>query len=100
MEPHDASDPKAVADAKARAGRIQKADDGVLKNLLALPEGRAFVYRRLAAMHIFETSFTPGEPDKTAFKLGEQNIGLQLLAQIVKVDPDAYVLMMKEQQDE
>lgn len=97
-EPFDASDPKKVEAAKVKAGRIRKQDDEVLKGVLATPQGRAFLYRILSELHIFETAFLEGRPDATAFRLGEQNFGLRLIASITRVDTDAYVLMMKEAQ--
>lgn len=99
MEEFDASDEKQVADAKATAGRRQKKLDSALSELLASPDGRLWFWDLLGKCNILSTPFRPGETDTTAFGCGEQNIGLQLVAQLSRVSPEAYVLMMKEQND-
>lgn len=75
---------------------IQARDDAVIQNLLNTPGGRAWTRELLERCHIFATSFD-GNAVNMAFKEGERNIGLYLLQAIMHAVPEAYVQMMKEQ---
>lgn len=93
--PFDASDENAVRARKRTAGQRQKRDDEVVRAILTTHDGRAWLNSLLVAAHIFESSFIP-DAMSMAFREGERNTGLKLLAQITRVDPDSYVLMMRE----
>lgn len=96
MPDYDASDPKAVADAKAAEGRRLKKLDDFVAAALTTAEGRFWFWNLLVECHIFQPVFVAGQPDTTAFRDGERNIGLQILSRLVRVAPDAYALMQKE----
>lgn len=80
--------------AKAR----QAEDDAVIQSLMSSVAGRQWMHDMLQSCHVFGSSFT-GEAMGTAFREGERNIGLILLTAIMRAHPDAYVQMMKEQND-
>lgn len=92
----DIGDAKAVSDRKARLGRRQKRVDDGLRLLLESQSGRLWLWDLLESCHCFASPFQPGQPDSSAFRCGEQNVGLRLIAQITRVQPDAFILMMKE----
>jgi hypothetical protein len=93
---YDASDPDQVAEAADGARRAARRDANTLKAFLGTPHGRAWMYRLLVSCHIYQTSFD-GDPMRMAFREGERNIGLRLLAESQNADPDLFALMLKEQ---
>lgn len=99
IAPGAAADPrlikKKVLDSRLRARR--DADD--LRQILSTLAGRRLVWRYLTICHVFETAFN-NSGSVTAFNLGEQNIGLKLLAEINETDPEAYLKMLKESKEE
>lgn len=99
-EPFDATDPAAINNAEREAKRQAKQDADALRSLMLSKAGRAFLYRRLERCHIYATTFAPGQPDVTAFNLGEENVGKQLMSEAMDASPDLYVTMIKEQRDE
>lgn len=95
----DANDPKAFDQAKREEQARRRSDDLVVQQIMDARSGRDWMYRKLAAMHIYETTFIPGQPDTTAFKLGEENIGKQFLADLQRSCPSQYLLMLSEQNE-
>lgn len=91
----DAGDARKVSKAEAKAKRIQREDDAILRSIMATAPGRGWFYRMLQTCHLFHTSFD-GNPLVMAMKEGERNIGLALLADVMRVCPENYVLMSNE----
>ncbi len=94
--PYDTADPQQVNTARKKAARKDRERLDVVRGLMTLKEGRAWLYGLLGKCHIFENVFRPGQPDSTAYLCGERNIGLAVLADIMAVAPDEYVTMCKE----
>lgn len=86
-----------IEDAIARAARPAPtpAEEPDLRALMALPEGRRFMYRLLSAAGCFRSSFAV-DPHQTAFNEGQRNIGLWAMGLLRS---DEYAQMMKEQED-
>ena len=78
-------------DAKRRAR--EEAED--MRWLLSGPRGRRMVYRMLEAAGVFRLSFNTNAM-AMSFAEGARNTGLQLLAQVMAVRPQAYALMIEE----
>lgn len=95
-QPYDASDPEQVNAARREEGRRLKARRGVLKGILRTPAGRAWLYEMLNMCHIYHTSFIPGQPDASAFREGERNVGLKMAGEASAADPENYLLMVRE----
>lgn len=93
-EAFDASDKDQVDKRKRSAGRRAAAHKRVVADLLATPDGRNWVWALLEESHIFQPSFVPGDPHATAYRDGERNGGLRLMAQI---PPESMMLLLKEQ---
>lgn len=74
-----------------------KQDQAVLDldAVLQLPQGRRVVLRILERCGVYRMAYT-GEEAATALRLGEQNIGLWLIAQIERVDPTEYPKLLME----
>lgn len=93
---HDASDKEQVDKQKRDAGRRKKQAEQVVKQLMTTPGGRQWVWQLLERGHLYETSFTAGDPMATAFREGERNATLRVLADVIKAAPELYLLAMKE----
>lgn len=99
-ETFDATDPAAEANARRDAARRERADLDVLRKLMSDKKGRDFLYRFLDSCHINNTPFAPGQPDVTAFHLGEENVGRRVLLLAMGASTDLYMKMITEQQEE
>lgn len=99
-QPFDATDPAAIANAERDSTRHVRQDADAIRWLLKAKNGRAFFYRRLQLCHIYSSTFAPGQPDVTAFQLGEENVGKKLMMEAMDASPDLYMLMIKEQREE
>lgn len=99
-EAYDATDQSAENNARRDELRRQRLDAQVVNRILRDKNGRDWLYRKLVKCHIYGTSFEPGQPDTTAFKLGQENIGKQLMLEAINAAPDAYMLMLAEQKAE
>ena len=91
----DASDPKSVRKAQKAAKTAERLRQDVIRNLMSTIAGRAFVYDLLEGCHVFVTSFSLNAL-QMAHNEGERTVGLRLLADIMRVCPDKYVLMARE----
>lgn len=93
---YDGTNRKHIRAAEKQAKIREAARRNFIKAIMSQYDGRAWMHELLAQCHVFHTSFSAGAPDITAFRLGEQNIGLQLFATVVNDCPTEYVLMMQE----
>lgn len=66
-----------------------------LEAVLRLPQGRRVLSRIFEKCGVYRTAFT-GDDDMTRLRLGEQNIGLWLIAQLDLVDPTEYPRLLLE----
>jgi hypothetical protein len=99
LDRRDANDPAVLEAKRKEQGRRRRADNDVLRKLMHDVDGRDWLYRKLEACHIYQTSFSPGQPDVTAFNLGMENFGKQLMLEAQRASADLYVKMIKEQND-
>lgn len=76
----------------------QEQKDAAFETLIASEGGRRWIWDELTACHVFRTSFTGNS--HTFFNEGERNRGLALLNQMLNVDPDAFIKMIKENNDD
>ena len=98
MTDYNASDTKQIRAAQKRNKNERALDDGVLLNLMQTQNGRAWMWRHLGRCHAFHTPFT-AENSVTNFRCGEQNIGLELIADLLRACPDQFIFMMREAND-
>lgn len=85
------------AGVKKRLQRRQELSD--LKAILDLPQGRRFIWKLLGKANAFSTCYDPN-PNTVYFKLGAQNFGFELLADIGRAHPTALTEMMANQATE
>lgn len=100
QETFDATDRAAEDNAKRDQARRDRNDLDVLRLIMHDKKGRDWLFRFLDACHINNSPFAAGEPDVTAFHLGEEHIGKQLLRTAMTASVDLYMKMIKEQQEE
>lgn len=95
-QPFDTADPEQVNAARKKSARLRREGLEFVKALMDTPQGRYWMYGILDFCHMYQTPFTPGDQHTTSFKLGEQNVGTRLLADVMAAAPDQYVVMVRE----
>ncbi len=96
---YNADDQKQVKKARKDAAQQEAMRLDVIRGVMQTAAGRIWIYGFLDRCHCFATSFVQGAPDSSAFREGERNIGLQLLADVQSSAPDLYLLMIREAKD-
>lgn len=96
IDKDDISDPEEIKrrDKMLLIKQLQNVEE--LRYLLKQKEFRNFVWELLSDCKMFETSFTGNST--TFFNEGMRQVGLTVLMQVISVNPDAYVTMIKESQ--
>ena len=91
-------DDKGVSRKRGRASADRQITETVIRKLMSDQTGRRWIWLELSQMHIFETINFFGEDAerKTYFAGGERNVGLRLLANVMRLCPREYVLAMEE----
>ena len=80
----------------SRAQELERTQIGLdLEAVMRLPQGRRVLLRILERCGVYRSAFT-GEAEATALRLGEQNIGLWLIAQMEIVGPTEYPRLLME----
>ncbi len=96
MTDYDASDRADVKEADKASRVLERQNLDVTRDIMRTAAGRAWMYRKLEACHIYQTTATPGDAFATYFNEGQRNIGLMLNAEILTACPDEFILMLKE----
>lgn len=94
-EQYDAGDKTSVKKRKTKAQLEQERLDEELRKVLSLYEGRSFIWWMLEQAGIYRTTFNESA-SLGAFQEGMRQLGLQLLARLDEVDPNAYAQMRLE----
>jgi hypothetical protein len=91
----DLGDEKDVRARKRRVGKQQKGLDDTLRGIMGSGTGRAWIWYILSTCRSFELE-VPSDAIAMAFRNGERNVGIRLLADVMRVAPDEFVAMMRE----
>ena len=75
-------------------------DEEDLRTILKTKWGRRFVWRFMSIAGVFTQSFVPDSPEATAFNEGRRSIGNTLLRQVIDINPEAYLQMVKASKKE
>ncbi len=95
MAEYDASERRHVK-ALARAAKLAARNrQEFLGHVMSLRNGREWLHDLLVFCNVFSISHT-GNALNTAFNEGHRDVGLYILADIMKFCPDNYVVMMRE----
>ncbi len=85
---------------RLEAEKLRRADMDVLREIMATPQGRGWLWRRLEACHIFGNTFFGEETHRSAFAQGQENVGRRLWADVQEASLELYVKMCAEQKAE
>lgn len=88
---YDSSDPRHVRKA-TKAAKLVSLE---LSSIMALPQGRRWVWSILSHCGTYQTPFS-SDPYATAFLCGKQDVGHRLISDIMAECPELYELMQKE----
>lgn len=94
-QPYDTADPETVNKARKKAARTRADRLQFVEAAMSHEQGRAWFYDLLVFCKVFRTPFDE-DPYATAFKCGEQTIGLRVLDDIQTAAPDKYITMISE----
>ena len=83
---------------KKHAKEDKSARDTGLSLLTKSPDGRRFIWLFLESCQAFNNPYAKNALEM-AFNCGVQSAGQRLLTHITEFDPDAFLVMMKENQD-
>ena len=95
MTEPNAADRKWVREQQKLAKLVDARNQSVVVALMSSPDGRAYLWDKLEAAHIFHTSFST-DLAQMSFNEGERNLGLQLFNNIIRWSPDQYIQMIRE----
>lgn len=93
-----AGNPNVVERRTKSARRRQRDQDAALVALMSHQATRSWVYDLLTRCQMFQTSFSKSALEM-AFNEGARNVGLRLTADLMRLCPDDYVKMLREQQE-
>ena len=86
---------------KRLARKFEKQQEAEIDHGLAATfetyQGRRFIWWILSQAGLYQDAFTQNAL-VTARNCGRQELGRELLGRVLKIDPDAYIKMMKENQ--
>ena len=93
---YNASDRKQVRSKEKEAKLAEGNRYAYIRRIMSDAPGRKWMHDLLVSCHMWATPFAAGQPDTTAFRCGESNIGLQIFADVVNAAPAEYSIMMQE----
>jgi len=94
----NAANESQAKDSQQKQKLKQDVDDNDLRFILASPQGQRFVWKLLQSCGVFKSSFTGSS--ETFFLEGQRNIGLKLISEVMRVDPESYLKMHKSSKGE
>jgi hypothetical protein len=97
---NNAADPRQVKKGR-RAEKVRRIkEDEDLAWLLGDRRGRRIYWRIMSNCRVFNQSRDERGNDYTNFNEGKRSIGLKLLADLTRVKPEAYTLIIKEAKED
>ena len=93
---YDTSDKEAVNKTRKKAARTRADRLKFVRAAMQHEEGRAWFNDIINRCRVFDNTFYGEETHNTAFKLGEQNIGKMILADVLEAAPEQYMNMTTE----
>lgn len=94
-----ADDEAGVNSKRSKAASRKQLYDSIVRQIMSTMPGRLWMWEILASCHMFENAaILEGDNavQKTYFLAGERNVGLKLLADVMRLCPREYVLAMSE----
>jgi len=94
----NAADPEQVEQAKDKVESLNDQRLNDIREVLNTRRGRRFYWRYLTICGVFKTS--NADASQIFFNEGMRNVGLQLLADVNEAAPEAYLVMLREAQED
>ena len=97
--PHDnATDTKSIKRKNSQKKLDEATNTLIIRTLMGSGDGRRWLWLRLSESYCFSNTidFSPNGYAITSFKEGIRSKGLKLLADITKISPQQYILMVAE----
>ncbi len=94
-ETFDASDPKQVNNARKKQSRERRAERELTEALMKHVDGRLYLYNSVKCV-IEGNPVVPGDIHSTYFNLGQETVARNLFKELLKIDPQGVVDMIKE----
>lgn len=92
----NAADPKKIKEKSDRDRRLKEDRENDLRELLALPGFRRYVWRHVhETCKVMESAFNPNGSVQS-LNLGMQSVGVQLWKEVEAIDPEIIPTMMIE----
>lgn len=99
MARHDDAEARALQRKQTKDAKLDKTLRGLaVRDLLASDAGRAYIWWLLTITKYGVNPFA-ADSDRTSFNCGELNIGLQILAHLLEVDPAGFIRLQQEHSD-
>lgn len=95
---YDAGNRSSVREREKAAARADRERREWLANAIQTSAGRKYFYDLLASCHIFESLFNDS-PQRLSFLEGERNVGLRIFSDLMASEPEALILMLREQNE-
>lgn len=92
---YDANDPDQVHRRRNEVARRERERLDFIHKIMVMQSGRKWIYGFMEDCSIYGNPFVQGDMYATAFKLGEQNTGKKLLADVQRFK-ELYCLMLQE----
>ena len=91
-------DPKKVRESRIRQRDKEERLAAFTRNIMASPQGRAWVNNLLEQFQVLQTPFA-SDPLTMAHNVGMQNFGRKLMGDLMQLCPDEFITMLKEEAD-
>ena len=98
--PGDAADEIQENNLRSEQARLKREDADVIRGLMHSKNGRSWLYRFLERCHIYGETFRGEETHVSAFCQGQENVGKQLMLEVIDASGDLYITMMREQREQ
>lgn len=87
-----------VRAAEVKQKLAQETFDNALKQVLHTDSGKTVIWKILSDCRLFQTNFTGSS--ETFFLEGKRAVGLNLLADIMRIDPESFIKMQIQKNKE
>lgn len=91
----NAADPRQVRAAERLERRREERWRNTLRAVMGTADGRAFVWACIRRAGVYESPFDP-HGSIQSFKIGRQDMGREIMAEVLRLAPDEYLLMEAE----
>jgi len=95
-KPFDSGDQHQVETRAKRIKIAEQATDNEFRAMMDVPQFRAFMWGLLTRTHVFAISADVTNANNTFFREGERNVGLSLIADVMRLCPEKYQTMAAE----